>query len=145
MTLGGTFLRNFYTQLNFESPTTAPAKLASAELGLKASNSSSTLGTVTIALSSYAAPGVSIVKYEPPKPKIQGMIWFWFWLIIILINVAIFVAILAGVRWLCQYAVVYLSNRYGGRNPTEKQVENEKISNYQEIRSSSSSDRVGSF
>ena len=100
MTLGGTFLRNFYTQLNFESPTTASA--VSADLAQKASNSSSTLGTVTIALSTYAAPGVSIVKYEPPKPKIQGMVWFWFWLIIILLDVAIYVAILAGVRWLCQ-------------------------------------------
>jgi hypothetical protein len=74
-TLGGTFFRNFYTELDLSNE------------------------QITLATSIYAGQGTSIIKHRPTF-KIAGIAWYW-WLIFLLVGLSFCLLILYAVRILC--------------------------------------------
>ena len=96
-TFGGTFLRNFYTQLNFDSG----LNLLGGETAI--------YGSISLAKSIYASSGSSIIK-KKPVIQILGLAWYW-WLLIALGAILLFLLLLCGIRWLCNFTVDGIANQ----------------------------------
>ena len=88
-------MRNFYTELNLDSAINSQALL-----------SASPSASITLAVSTFASPGNSIIYHKPPL-EVFGIIWYW-WLLIAISGIVLIVLVILTVRYLLLRKPTYL-------------------------------------